>query len=461
MERMRRVWRAVASHDPSTALREAHDAGAPRGRRRKTMLCLLLLCGFVYNSNGKIMDSGDTYPARLIPFSILLDGTTTLDRYFAGEVGSAEELRRAPREKRMQYYYLQPRDGRLHSSYPITTPALITPLYAPVVWLRGEWTTADVHRIAPIGEKLTASLIASLSVACMYLLLAALTTHRRALVLALAFGLATTTWTTSSQALWQHGTGVLFIVLTLALLAYRPNATYLTGVAAGLAVDCRPSNLFFLLAVMGVVGYTRGSLRSAAQLALGAAVVGLPLAAYNWVVFRDLRGGYGGVDDAFGGSLAEGLLGILVSPSRGLFIYSPVVLAGFYGLWLACRRTAAPRSPVYAVAAIFLATQLVFFGWWDTWWGGWSYGPRLLTEAAAVLVVLTVPALERLHASRVARSAFAVLLAYSVGVQAIGAFAYTEEWDAIPVSVDRDPARLWDWRDAQIPRTVRSLVAGE
>ncbi|HLL83467.1 MAG TPA: hypothetical protein VK420_12470, partial [Longimicrobium sp.] len=364
------------------------------------------------------------------------------------------------RAERMRYYFLHPRDGRLHSSYPITTPVLVTPLYAPIVWLKGEWTTDEIHRIAPIGEKLAASLVAALSVAAMYLLLAALTTHRRALVLALAFGFATSTWTTSSQALWQHGPGVLFIVLTLVLLARRPNATWLAGLTAGLAVDCRPSNLFFLLALMGVVAHS-SSLRSAAQVALGAAVAGVPLAAYNWMVFGDLRGGYGGVNDAFGGSLAEGLAGLLVSPSRGLLIYSPFLATGVLGLYLACRRAAAPRSPVYLTCAVFLATQLVFFGWWDAWWGGWSYGPRLLTEAAAVLVVLSVPAVERLRGMWVARAAFVVLLAYSAGVQAIGAVANSREWDATPRSVDSDPGRLWDWRDAQIPRTASSFASGE
>jgi hypothetical protein len=425
------------------------------------MLFLLVLCGLVYNTNGRLIASGDTIPARLIPFSILLDGTTTLDRFYAAEVGGAAGLRQASREERMRYYFLTPRNDRLYSTYPVTTPALITPLYAPVVWLKGEWTTQEIERIAPIGEKLAASLIAALSVACMYLLLTALTTHRHAVLLAVAFGFATTTWTTSSQALWQHGPGVLFIVLTLGVLAHRPNAPWLAGLCAGLAVDCRPSNLFFLLAVIAVVGYSRRSFRSAAQVALAAAVAGLPLAVYNRVVFGDLRGGYGPVDDAFRGSLAEGLAGVLISPSRGLLIYSPVLLAGFAGFYLVCRRGTAPRSPVYLVSAVFLATQLVFFGWWDAWWGGWSYGPRLLTEAAAVLVILSVPAVERLHVSRLARSAFVILLLYSASVQAIGALAYAGGWDATPVSVDRDPGRLWDWRDSQIPRTASSFVNGE
>ena len=432
------------------------------GARKSTMVFLVLLCALVYNSNGQLIASGDTRPASLIPFSILLDGTTSLDRFFATDVGGADGLLQMSPAERSRYYYLTVRDGHLHSMYPVTTPLLVTPLYAPVVWLKGDWSTEEVLRIAPIAEKLAASLIVSLSVAAMYFLLVALTTNGRALLLSLAFAFATTTWTTSSQALWQHGSGVLFIILTLAALARRPNSPWIAGLCAGLAVACRPTNLFLLLGVIVVVAYTRRSIRSGFVVTLTAALVGLPLALYNTITFGDVRGGYSIVHDAFRGFLPEGLAGILVSPSRGLFIYSPFLIAGIVGIYLVARNAALRRSPVYLTAALFLASQLVFFGWWVMWWGGWSYGPRLLTEAAAVLVVLSVPALDRMHLRPWTAPVFTLLLLYSAGVQAVGALAYTYDgWNAKPVSVDVDRRRLWDWRDSQISRTGERLVTGE
>jgi hypothetical protein len=427
-----------------------------------TPLWLVLLCLVVYNGNGRLIASGDTIGARLIPFSILLDGTVTLDRFFAPQVGGAASLERAPRAQRMRYHYLTPRHGRLYSTYPITLPVLITPLYAPLAWAKGDWSTDEARFAAAVGEKLTSSLIAALSVAAMYLLLAGLTDRRAALALTAAFAFGTTTWTTSSQALWQHGAGVLFIVLTLAAPAWRPGSDWLPGLFAGLAVAIRPGNLFFWLAVLLACAWTWRSLARIAAFALPGIVIGATVAAYNLAVFGHLLGGYARVDDAFTGSLTEGLPGLLVSPSRGLLVYSPVLLVGFAGLYLAWRHGLLRRSPVYLAAALFLASQLAFLATWDAWWGGWSYGPRLLTEAAAVLVVLSVPAAERLRSRRWARVAFAVLLAYSVGVQALGAASYgtPDGWDALPVSVDERPERLWDWHDAQIPRTAAILLRG-
>jgi hypothetical protein len=247
------------------------------------------------------------------------------------------------------------------------------------------------------------------------------------------------------------------------VLARRPRADVLAGLLAGMSVAVRPGNLFFWLALLLVHAATHRSPRRTAALALPGVAVGGLVAAYNWAVFGHLLGGYARVDDVFRGSLVPGLAGLLASPSRGLLVYTPFLAAGFAGLWMVCRDPVLRRTPVYAAAALFLVCELVFLGWWDAWWGGWSYGPRLLTESAAVLVVLAVPAAERLRSRRWARVAFAGLLAWSVGVQALGAAAYGTAggWDAVPVSVDSRPERLWDWRDAQIPRTAAILVHGE
>ena len=84
------------------------------------MFFLFMLCAFVYNLNGRSIPSGDTRPASLIPFSILLDGTTSMDRFFETEVGGVSGLLR-DKTVRSRFYYLLPHHGHLYSTYPITT----------------------------------------------------------------------------------------------------------------------------------------------------------------------------------------------------------------------------------------------------------------------------------------------------------------------------------------------------
>jgi hypothetical protein len=88
------------------------------------------------------------------------------------------------------------------------------------------------------------------------------------------------------------------------------------------------------------------------------------------------------------------------------------------------------------------------------WWGGYCWGPRLLTEIGAPLVILMalgVSVLDRPWPRR----AFAVLALYSVSIQGIGVFFYPNgHWDGAPQSVDAPGGRLWNWRDNPIARTV-------
>ena len=425
-------------------------------------LFLFLLCGILYNSNGQFIPSGDTRPASLIPFSILLDGTTSMDRFFAAEIGGAKEFERMSPTERSRYYYVSSHRGHLYSNYPITTPVLVAPLYAPFVSVQGGWTTEKILRVAPYAEKIAASLIAGLSVVLMHLLLIALTTPRRALTLSLAFGFGTTAWTASSQALWQHGPGVLFIILTLVVLARRPNVLWLAGLAAGMAAACRPSNLFLVVTLVAVVTLARRSVRSGLAAALPAGVVLIPVFLYNQFIYGDVRGGYAIAHQAFRAFLPEGVAGVLLSPSRGLLVYSPFLIAGFLGFYMVVRDVRLRYSQVYLTAAVFALSQIAFFGWWLMWWGGWSYGPRLLTEAAAVLVVLCVPAVERLDCRRWFRFAFATSVLYAMAVQALGALAYSGPgWNGTPVSVDANPRRLWDVRDTQLGRTAGYLKSGQ
>jgi hypothetical protein len=51
------------------------------------------------------------------------------------------------------------------------------------------------------------------------------------------------------------------------------------------------------------------------------------------------------------------------------------------------------------------------------------------------------------------------IVAWSVAVHAVGVLCYPGgDWNGSPFDVDRAHERLWDWRDSQIARTVRSGI---
>ena len=79
-------------------------------------------------------------------------------------------------------------------------------------------------------------------------------------------------------------------------------------------------------------------------------------------------------------------LGLTLSPSRGVFVFSPFLLVVLLGSLVVWRRLAHSRVYWFALAWFVLLVAAVCG--FEHWWGGLSYGPRLLTEAVVPLLLL-------------------------------------------------------------------------
>ena len=147
-----------------------------------------------------------------------------------------------------------------------------------------------------------------------------------------------------------------------------------------------------------------------------------------------------------------GILGNLVSPSRGLLVFVPFV-ALIPLLALVRPRPGRSRLRLLVLAIGWPVVTVVAVGRFPDWYGGWSYGPRLLTEVVPGLFLATVlvwPAAFRSVAARVLLGGWIVLAGFGVYVHTVqGLFnPWTLEWNASP-EVNADPDTLWDWRYPQ------------
>ncbi|HQR47573.1 MAG TPA: hypothetical protein PK598_16370, partial [Thermoanaerobaculia bacterium] len=128
----------------------------------------------------------------------------------------------------------------------------------------------------------------------------------------------------------------------------------------------------------------------AARRVLGLGTAALAAALLAWGLYNRARYGgalrFGYEGEGFGGPLALGLSGLLVSIGRGLVIYSaPTVLAlaGF----LAFRKDPrwGPLKPVLVFYAAAAGAYLLLYAAWDSFEGGWCWGPRFLLPFVPVL----------------------------------------------------------------------------
>lgn len=435
---------------------EPETVTAVLGGRRDLWASLLigLCCLLAYNANGRAISSGDTYPARYLPFaiwqhqSIVLDPIAPLTAQGRGETA---------------YWMVRVPGGPTISLYPVVLPVLIAPLYLPVIGTvpleDGPDTRLD--RVARVMEKLSASLVAALSVALLYLLLRRRTAEPVALLLTLAYAFGTTTWVISSQALWQHGLAQLLVISLLLLLTApcTPPRALAAGLLCGLIAANRPPDAI-LTAALGAYGLFWAG-RRAALLALGAALpVGLVLL-YNLEVAEHIAGGYGRAgsnsDEFFEYDPLSGLGGLLFSPTRGLFVFSPFLL--FLVLaWRHWPRDRAERGLTLAMGAGVLLQVLLYAK--TDWRGGAAWGPRFLTDLLPLLLWMLVPVVAALRGF--GRVCFLLLVGVAVAIQAIGAFWYTGFTDVPILAVASGPDQMraaWDWRNAPFIASLRQGLA--
>jgi hypothetical protein len=142
---------------------------------------------------------------------------------------------------------------------------------------------------------------------------------------------------------------------------------------------------------------------------------------------------------------SEALTGNLISPSRGLFVYTPVFLLSVWsmgrGLW---------KTPLARWLAIsVLIHWIVVSSYVANWWAGHSYGPRFFTDVIPVFVLFLIPYFQGdAGFSRVFRAAFIVLVVVGMAMHLRGGWSTAVyEWNINPTNIDQHPERNWYWSD--------------
>ncbi len=410
----------------------------------------LLLSGVVFlifNLNGREIGTVDSQPAKYLALEIASHHTLTLNHV----VGRVPALLARPGIAR-------DRHGNYRTVYPIPS-ALFG---AVTAWILAALRLVDLRAplAATLVAKLTASFLAALGVGCAFLVASKRLSGRQAILVALAFGLATNVWATVSQTLWQQETWILAATAVIALLAARPSALALVGAASLLGLggwarpQVAPAVVVLCLSVPIRFGWRKAwtllpaALFAAIGVAINFAWFGHPLGAVP--LLESLHPGVHGVSGSMGDDPLRAAAALLVSPSRGLLVFSPVVLvavAGIHGV----RREGGRSDLAWCLAAA--CVQFVAYSTYSVWWGGHTFGPRYALDVLPMLVPLAASGLPFVMSRRVLSALATIALAWSVLVAATGAFVYpAEQWNMVPADVDTNHARLWEWKDSQLPR---------
>ena len=244
---------------------------------------------------------------------------------------------------------------------------------------------------------------------------------------------------------------------------YRGAQPYLLGFLLFAAFICRPTTLAFILPVMVYLLVLDRPTFLKSGLTLMVLMSGFAL--LSWWQYGQLLPTYYSLErfdrvDGFG----RVLYGHLLSPSRGLLIFSPFFILVFTGVLIYFRRLAA--YPLFWLSLAWLTLHLVALSRIGHWWGGHAFGPRLLADAIPAVIMLTILLWHVVAPTRTPALLRIAALSY-LGLGMLGIFinSYqglynpsTLRWNDYP-NVDQYPEYVFDWRYPQFLASPKSLEA--
>jgi hypothetical protein len=410
------------------------------------MGALVLILSFLVFLRAPIQQPGDSRYTMLVAENLLRHGDFALERY-----GLPDPDYRIENEYGHRYY-----------AFPPGSPVLSVP-YVALMHLRGLSAvrndgTYDMAAELTLDRTLAAILMAGFATLAYF-------TARLLLPVSWSAGVAfvaafgTQVFSTASRSTWSDTWGIVLVGLSALLLlrsAVQGSSPSwpLVATLEGVSYIVRPTNS---LVIVGTVLYiTATRRRDLWQFVLFIAAWLTAFVMYSWVHFHKYLPTYF-VPDRIHSLSAQAFFGNLVSPSRGLLVNVPAVIAIVLVLvryWRTMRFRAMTGLAIFIIFGhLFVLAGFVH------WWGGHSYGARLTTSLVpwfVMLAVLGLDAASTAHthnhrsADRVLQVAAAALCTASIGINTVGAFSWeAAKWNVIPDNIDRAPSRLWSWQRPQ------------
>jgi hypothetical protein len=369
----------------------------------------------------------------------------------ARQIARAGDIAVAPEVLTLQvgnFDHLRGKDGRHYFPKGMSYSLAM----APFCWLGDAIAVAagvapDPVQRAPygmFGASLAGPLFAALEVLLVFeICLSAGFGLRRSALAALGAGLGTILWAGSKSSFSEPFMGMLITFQFLCLVRYATEPALrwiaLAATSFGLVFLSQPAMIALLGPPLGGVvlwtGWRRHRLGVAGLLRVAAAF-GLPVAAcaavlgwLNFVRYGDVMStGYWNIALEYI-PLYEGIYGVLLSPGKSLFLYSPPLLLAAVGARAWLRRCGAVALFPVLAFALFLG----LYGSLPIWHGDGAWGPRYFTPLTGVLAVLAAGVLapESATAPRRNERRWLGLVALGMAVQVIGVTTSTPAYFAL------------------------------
>ena len=159
----------------------------------------------------------------------------------------------------------------------------------------------------------------------------------------------------------------------------------------------------------------------------------------------------------FEGNILPGLVGVLISPARGLLIFSPIFI--FSLIYLFYSLFSKDIAPVYRYLSICVVLYILMVSKHFMWWGGHCFGYRLLIELIPALIIFLALYWEKIMVKHWhLKIIFGILLLISIYIHFLGANYFPAGFNWSPNDIDSHPKRLWNIKDTEITQCTSNFI---
>ncbi len=398
--------------------------------------------------------SGDNEFTLLTARAILQQGTIKLDAY-------RDEFARQGLDFILEHHYaVHTKNGHLYNYFPLGGAILSLPLVAV-------YNAMGIESLA-LGRASNAQSFAA-ALTCVWLFLMMYLLARRylrqsvAVTAAMVFLLGSPLTSVLGFSLWTHNF-VAPLAMTILYLVVKavesppppPNFGILVGVLLFFACLCRPTSV--LLAPLVFCALFTIDKRSTFTAVAAAALPGLLFIGFSYHEFGQWLPDYYLPKRLGNPHYWTAIYGNLLSPARGFLIYVPVLF--LMALSPGTLRASLAGRKVLLLFALWPVAHLLVISTFPYWWGGHSYGPRLMVDVLPVVYLFLVLFVKQLlsappgQARTIRIAALGVVAALSIPMHTYQGLYNPApwQWNSAP-RVGRHPELLFDWKYPQFLHT--------
>ncbi len=415
----------------------ANNTCSPRAQKRHRWLAWLLACAIVAIIGAQSTNNvrSDPRGTLLVSQAVVQHATVKLDTHGKALLDSYGNV-------------IHRKNGHFYHAFPLGT-ALVSVPFVAVANAVG----IDMVKHEPPMQMLLVALAALLITATIYNTARIFLPKTESLLLASLCWFGSSLASTVGTALWSHNFAFLFssAAIFLALRSRQTGsvpAALLIGLCLFMAYLCRPT--LALLAPFLLLYYFIHDRKSAVLSGISLALLLLGFIVWSQYEFSQILPDYYLPKRLDGGDFKTALYGNLLSPARGLLIYSPFLLLPILLTPLLASRSKS-LAKLSLISLAWPIGHLLTVSQFPHWWAGWSFGSRLMVDALPGLFVGLFGCLAVLKPKEI--FAYTALIACGLFAIYINSYQalfnpYGMRWNIEP-NVDEYPEYLFDWRYPQ------------